>query len=366
MLQGNNGSFYKSQQLQQVHLNKETADHDIIEKPKTPYTNTFPDPYYQGVINPLKKRIIKQIVTIDTRFRDHYDTTSATNFHITLPFRLTNVVLMELASFEYTCSFYAISAHLGNNIVTIRKTISGVEESMVIVIPDGNYVSGDLMVYLNNYTSRYVNDQGQSNFQDIFFYLDNITTSGSNTGSAKIVITSYPINATPPFVFPLVPPTLPVPSNFIVDWKTDDTGNHNPEKKMNQTLGWLFGYRHGTGIYKKSSSYVSEALVDMTGTKYMYLVINDFNSNTNVNFYGAFRNSIVNDNTFAKLSINAQSFGLDNQNKLQEIYAQPREYFGPVVIQKLQIQLLDEYGRVIDMNRMDYSFSLAFHVIYDL
>ena len=358
MLQGKNGSLIKSQQLQPVHLKRETGDNDI-EKPVTPYTNTLPDPYYQGIINPLKKRIMKQIVTIDTRFRDYYDTTSATNFHITLPFRLTNVVLMELASFEYTCSFYAISAHLGNNVVTIRKTISGVEESIVIVVPDGNYVTGDLMSYLNNYTATYKNDQGVSNFKDIFFYLDNITTSGSNTGSAKIVITSYPITTTPPFVFPLVPPTSPVPSVFIVDWKTDDKGNHIAEKKMNQTLGWLFGYRNPKGINKKSSSYISEALVDMTGTKYMYLVVNDFNSNTNVNFYGAFRNSIVNVNTFAKLSINTTSFSLDNQNKLQEIYAQPREYFGPVVIQKLQIQLLDEYGRVIDMNRMDYSFSLA-------
>ena len=38
----------------------------------------------------------------------------------------------------------------------------------------------------------------------------------------------------------------------------------------------------------------------------------------------------------------------------------PRQYFGPVDIQKLQIQLLDEYGRILNLNNMDYSFCLTF------
>ena len=44
----------------------------------------------------------------------------------------------------------------------------------------------------------------------------------------------------------------------------------------------------------------------------------------------------------------------------------PRQYFGPVKIQNLNIQLLDEYGRIIDLNNMDYSFSLVFQTAYDL
>ena len=37
-----------------------------------------------------------------------------------------------------------------------------------------------------------------------------------------------------------------------------------------------------------------------------------------------------------------------------------RNFFGPVDIQKLHIQLLDEYGRNLNMNNMDYSFCLDF------
>jgi len=43
-----------------------------------------------------------------------------------------------------------------------------------------------------------------------------------------------------------------------------------------------------------------------------------------------------------------------------------RQYFGPVDIQKLGVQLLDEYGRVIDLNNMDFSFCLTLQSIYDL
>ena len=53
------------------------------------------------------------------------------------------------------------------------------------------------------------------------------------------------------------------------------------------------------------------------------------------------------------------------QNNLN-LTTTPRQYFGPVDIQNIQIQLLDEYGRVINLNNMDYSFCLTFQTIYDL
>ena len=44
----------------------------------------------------------------------------------------------------------------------------------------------------------------------------------------------------------------------------------------------------------------------------------------------------------------------------------PREYFGPVTLSNLNIQLLDEYGRLLDLNNMDYSFCLTLTRLYDL
>ena len=41
-----------------------------------------------------------------------------------------------------------------------------------------------------------------------------------------------------------------------------------------------------------------------------------------------------------------------------------RNYFGPVDIEKLRIQVIDEFGRVINLNNMDLSLSLTFVCLY--
>ena len=43
-----------------------------------------------------------------------------------------------------------------------------------------------------------------------------------------------------------------------------------------------------------------------------------------------------------------------------------RNYFGPVNIRRLKIRLLDEMGRVLDLNNADYSLTLSVNQIYDL
>ena len=41
-----------------------------------------------------------------------------------------------------------------------------------------------------------------------------------------------------------------------------------------------------------------------------------------------------------------------------------RDYFGPVDIQRLHIRILDEYGRILDLNHMDWSMTLTFDSMY--
>ena len=47
-------------------------------------------------------------------------------------------------------------------------------------------------------------------------------------------------------------------------------------------------------------------------------------------------------------------------------YQSRRSYFGPVNIKKLHIQIMDEFGRVIDLNNNDFSFSLQIQQLYDM
>jgi hypothetical protein len=63
--------------------------------------------------------------------------------------------------------------------------------------------------------------------------------------------------------------------------------------------------------------------------------------------------------------LQSHTFNVLEQNNLS-IVTTAREYFGPVNIQILNIQLLDEYGRVVDLNNMDFSFCLNLTSVYDL
>ena len=43
-----------------------------------------------------------------------------------------------------------------------------------------------------------------------------------------------------------------------------------------------------------------------------------------------------------------------------------REYFGPVNLNRFNIKIYDEYGRIIDINNVDYSLSFELEILYDL
>jgi len=129
-------------------------------------------------------------------------------------------------------------------------------------------------------------------------------------------------------------------------------------------LGWILGFR--SGLYVGGISYESEGVVDTNPCPYFFLVVNDYNNNVNNGFYSAFQSSLLNNNILARISLGTpQNVITSSQNNLN-LVTTPRKYFGPVDIQKLHIQLLDEYGRVLDLNHMDYSFCLSFQTVYDL
>jgi hypothetical protein len=153
--------------------------------------------------------------------------------------------------------------------------------------------------------------------------------------------------------------------NFTLDFQSDINGNPDYSTPLPLKLGWILGFREG--YYENNSNYVSEGIVNTSGPSYMYLVVDDFNNNVNNSFFSAFNSSLLNKNILARISLQPSVFSTLTltQNNLNLI-TNPREYFGPIHIQKLQVQLLDEYGRVIDLNNMDFSFCLNMQVIYEL
>jgi hypothetical protein len=150
-----------------------------------------------------------------------------------------------------------------------------------------------------------------------------------------------------------------------LNFQNDRIGNEDRGTPLPLKFGWNLGFRNGA--YVGSTNYVSEGIVDLSGPRYFYLVVDDYNNNVNNNFYSAFNSSILNKNILARITLQSQSnnFNILMQNNLN-IVTTPREYFGPINLTTMNIQLLDEYGRVVDLNNMDFSFCLTLVVVYDL
>jgi hypothetical protein len=316
----------------------------IIKQPPTPYGQSSPSEFYPGTINPLNKRILRQNINIDTRFRENYYATQSSNFHLDLPIKLSQVVSLQLSALELPSTFYAISKVFGNNFFVINLPNLPEVEPLIITLPDGNYTYLSLQDYINTFLE---NNTINTNYANIQFIVDINTPGGSGSGgSGKMVVGS--INGD---------------VDFSLNFQTEKYGNDDKQTPLPLKLGWLMGFREG--YYENNKTYVSEGIIDLLGPRYIYLAIDDFNNNVSDGFYGAFTSSILNKNILARITLQGSVFNIITQNNLI-LVTTSRQYFGPVDIQKMQIQLLDEYGRILDLNNMDYSFCLSFQTIYDL
>ena len=306
----------------------------IIDRPPTPYAQSLPSEFYTGVINPLKKRTIRQNLNIDTRFRDNYLKTSASNFQFELPRQFNDVMSVQLDNFEFTNPLYNISTSLGNNFFTIGINTG---EFLTIIIPGGIYTATTLIDAINIAIQNFALLNDPNTYQIVMSQNFNRTAIFTN-----ISISNY---------------------EFSLIFNAAITGYENFAIALPLKLGWLLGFR--LGLYTNKTSYISEGIIDLFGPKYIYLVFDDYNNSVNNGFYSAFNSSILNNNILARISMLPNNSGAVIQNNLALITF-ARQYFGPVNINKLNIQLIDEYGRQLDMHNMDYSFCVTFNVVYDL
>ena len=335
-------NFYNTRfDLKPIQIDADT-NHDVQERKPTPFLNSFPSEFFPGVINPLKKRVSTKNLNIDTRFRENYYGSPATNYHLNLPIKMSSVMTMQLSAFEMSTTFYNVSKQYGNNFMTITVIYTPNDPvSAVLTIQDGNYTYDTIVSYLNSILTN-LGDP----FDKLIFVINIMNTSGSGQ---MIVGVKPGVDLT----------TI----QFSLNFQADKNGKEDKSTPLPLKLGWTLGFRNG--IYINNLTYVSEGIVDLLGPRYIYLVIDDYNNNVNNNFYSAFTSSILNNNILARISMNANFFDILGQNNLSLITT-PREYYGPVDIQKMNIQLLDEYGRILDIHNMDYSFCLTFKTVYDI
>ena len=325
---------------------EDNNEHMIQSRKNQPYLSSFPSEFFPGTINPIKKRINNENLNIDTRFRENYYGSLSTNFNVNLPLSIKKILTMKLAAIELPTTFYNISKQSGNNFFTLIVN----DISQVISIPSGNYTNTGIINILNTTVSNIANSFTELQLFGYIVFGINIDNNNNGSGQAFVGIDSSI-------------PDINLITSITLDFQADRNGIPDNNTPLPLKFGWILGFRNG--IYINNINYVSEGIVDLLGSRYLYLVVDDFNNNVNNSFYSAFNSSILNKNILARISLQSNTFNIFTENNLN-IITTPRQYFGPVNIQKLNIQLLDEYGRVIDLNNMDYSFSLTFQTVYDL
>lgn len=332
---------------------------ELIIKPETQYINVLSEEFYPGNMNPLKTRIITKCLNIDTRFRDEFYKTKSSDFTFNLPMRFNKVVSMQLSSLELPVTFYGISSSLGNNFLYLQVNYnyldpnndSPLDDSIVLYVPNGNYNTNDLISTINTQLSPTNTDNTLQNPNSVFSYIQlymDLTINGSGSGRISFQTTTN---------------TVLNINNIILDFTKNENGEPD-NLPLNTKIGWNLGFQKP--VYSGSIMYTGETVIEPSLTRYLYLVVDDFvNTSVNNHFISVFSKSILSPNILARIAIQGSYFSIIMQNDFKVI-SEPRKYFGPVDIQKLRIQLVDEYGRILDMNNSDFSFCITLKMLYDL
>ena len=317
-----------------------------------------------SILNPNQydRKLITKILTVDSRFRRNYNISMSTNYSINLPYQIHNVIEMKLSELELPTTYYPLNDDYENNYFWLKYTNTNNESSYAyIYINPGNYYHDNLLSNINNFLL--------TNFIsiNIKYNLDYNNVGGVGVGDGKII-------------FELTNPDIKeFELNFYGRKLTDDLPNYNVSHTVNdptiisdyynnystinykQRFGWMLGFRREQ--YTSSNYYMTESILDILGPRYFYLIIDDQNNASNVNFFSNSEKSLISDNIIARISLKNFVFSIHSQGDFK-VYTEPRYYYGPVNIDKLHVKLIDEYNRIIDLNKMDFSFTLSLITIY--
>jgi hypothetical protein len=330
-----------------------------------------------GYLNPLNVRTITQAISIDSRFRPNYYGTKSTNYDMVLPAIQKNVVSMRIASIELPTTYYAISRY-NENATCLVVDLSNNGEGWLLTLPDGNYeqswahnskasyietamnetILHALPVTLNAYGQATPNPSGRElTAADLTFNLDRISGKAFFTAVAGGALYTR---------------------GFRLHFNVDADGNANKTANLQMLLGWQLGFRlaeyevlaPAASPSPAHAMCVSEGICLVCGPRYGFISIDDYQKNTGPAYMVAYANSILQDNIITRLNLaelqaDVGVYQSSSDPGLSTQLNRTREYFGPVDIQRLHISLYDEFGRIIDLNYMDWSITLAFELLYN-
>ena len=324
----------------EIATNKGTDYLDLANDKNNIILNTFSNEAAPGKINSLKRIVQYQNLHLNSCFRDKYYNSNPCNFHYNLPSEIKNVLSIRLSSIEIPNAWYLFSYLKGNNRFKLEVTSNEICKGKKckvydIIVPDGNYDSDTLVDFLNKtyfcYSER--DDLDLKNLKISVDKFNNKTEFKILNKEANEMV-------------------------FSLHFTEESTDN------IMDTLGWTLGFRLAKYL-KIDDSIQSEGLFDAGGDRYIYFSLNDYQYNVNESNTIFFDETTISENVLAKIpTINGKLCLIVDENEGTN-FTKTRRFNGPVNLKKLQIKIMDKFGDIINLNHMDYSFTLELEILYE-
>jgi hypothetical protein len=300
------------------------------------------------IMTNVHKQSKTKYINIDTRFRDEYNYTEIVNYNLTLPERINDIKKMKIKSIELPMTMYNISEALGNNYfkVTIMKpVVDGEVSSAMIIIPDNQYTKESLIAVIK----------------------DKILNIGSN----NLNYLQYDIIGNHAMFYRFFKDganSSEEDYNLMIEFAVDKYGNFD-KYNFKSKLGWLLGYRDVSYIItikdfdNNIPNYtISESFIDLNVTKYLYLAMDEYTKSNPNSFITTLPTSFINKSIIAKICLDKSRYDFNSiltANLFNGLLiSDERTYSGKIDLQKLNIQVLNEFGNPISLNGMDFSLCI--------
>jgi hypothetical protein len=275
----------------------------------------------KGVSKPLKEKI----VNIDTKYRTDYDYRSYASANMVFGEKLSEVRSMEIVSLDIPITFYNIFENndcqqTGNNYLRIKNGGT----SKILTLTPNYYTDISFVAEINNQL------QNLSLSSDISYSIVN------NKSFFKSKVSTYSLAT-----------------------NVDMCGNVY-DSNIQNNLGWVMGFRD-TSYNLTTSGIASECILSLKTPRHLFLALNEFSQGNSNSFVSPLEKTNQSKNIIAKICIpSTVKFGdtlcVNKANGL--LVSEVRKYLEKVNIQRMNLQLLDDAGRVIQLNGADFSLCL--------
>lgn len=282
--------WYENENLTQSDQNQENKitqrkqkigvfgnQHAPMNREQIATTDTFTLPVKQDSLNPNLKNTITRFVNLDSQFRQYTSgaESSSTNYTFDLSDTLKNALSLSLYSYQIPFSWYVIDEAYGNTCFWVVDTSSN--NTIPVSVPSGNYSQTGFQTQLN---TSFQNAGFSTPAVSGYVEADNPVYYNSNNGKITLflydgsyndpegVLTSFTITSETSIVF----------YDFTGILQCNVSCASNINHYFNNTLGWIMGYKLPY-INIDPSGNTASSVLDLNGTKYLILVLDDYNQN---------------------------------------------------------------------------------------